>query len=323
MRRLRSLRSATRLACLLALAQPLAATAQDVKGAVEPPIVGRYEGSLIKQQSVRAFDRATFMIKLNAQRKYEGIAVEGQRMVTALQGPRGRSAFELFTNYANALRGAGFRTEYTCSHEQCPRDMLFAGLSDDPSSSEIVRALSLYGDGSIDDAHYLVASRVVAAGTQYVRIAARGPSLPVVVLDIVLPAAMENKVKVIDAVALQSDLSRQGHVALYAVFFDFDRAELKPESKPQIDELAKFLQANPALKVYVVGHTDGLGKEDYNADLSKRRAAAVVAALVREHRIAANRLSAAGVGALAPIASNDTAEGQAINRRVEVVKRLD
>ena len=322
MRRLRSIGPAARLVCVLALAQPLAAAAQDVKGAVEPPIVGRYEGSLIKQQSVRAFDRATFMTKLNAQRKYEGIAVEGQRTVTALQGPRGRSAFELFTNYANALRGAGFRTEYTCSRDQCPRDMLFAGLSDDPSS-EIVRALSLYGDGSIDDPHYLVASRIVATGTQYVRIAARGPSLPVVVLDIVLPAAMETKVKVIDAVSLQSDISRQGHVALYAVFFDFDRAVLKPESKPQLDELAKFLQANPALKVYVVGHTDGLGKEDYNADLSKRRAAAVVEALVREHRIAATRLSAAGVGALAPIASNDTAEGQAVNRRVEVVKRLE
>lgn len=98
-----------------------------------------------------------------------------------------------------------------------------------------------------------MASRVVAGGTQYVRIAARGPNLPVVVLDIVLPAAIENKVKVIDAGSLQTEISRQGHVALYAVFFDFDHAELKPESKPQIDELFRFLQANPAFKVYVVG----------------------------------------------------------------------
>lgn len=321
MYRVRSLRRAASVACLVALAQPMAVPAQDAKGAVEPPITGRYEGSLIKQQSVRAFDRAIFMTKLNAQRKYEGIAVEGQRTLTALQGPRGRSALELFTNYANALRDAGFRTDFSCSREQCPRDMLFAGLGDD--GAEIGRALSVYGDGSIEDSHYLVASRVVAAGTQYVRIAARGPSLPVVVLDIVQPAAMESKVKVIEAASLLTDIARQGHVALYAVFFDFDRAELKPESKPQIDELAKLLQSNPALKVHVVGHTDGQGKEDYNADLSRRRAAAVVAALVREHRIVAPRLSAAGVGALAPIATNDTAEGRAVNRRVEVVKRMD
>ena len=208
MYRSRSLLRISHLACLLAIAQPLAAPAQDVKGAVEPPIVGRYEGSVIKLQSVRAFDRTTFMTKANAQRKYEGIAVEGQRTVTALQDPRGRSALELFTNYANALRDAGFRTEYGCSREQCPRDMLFAGLGDDGTA--IRRALSDYGDGSIDDAHYLVASRVVATGTQYVRIAARGPSLPVVVLDIVLPAAMENKVKVIEAASLQGDISRQG-----------------------------------------------------------------------------------------------------------------
>lgn len=321
MYRSQSLRLAASIACLVALTLPMPVPAQNVKGAVEPPITGRYEGSLIKQQSVRAFDRATFMTKLNAQRKYEGIPVEGERTLTALQGPRGRSALELFTNYANALRDAGFRTDYSCSREQCPRDMLFAGLGDD--AAEIGRALSVYGDGSIEDSHYLVASRVVGAGTQYVRIAARGPNLPVVVLDIVLPAAMESKVKVIESASMQTDIARQGHVALYAVFFDFDRAELKPESKPQVDELAKLLLLNPALKVHVVGHTDGQGREDYNTDLSRRRAAAVVAALVREHRIVAMRLSAAGVGALAPIATNDTAEGRAVNRRVEVVKRLD
>ena len=113
-------------------------------GAVEPPTTGRYEGSLIKQQSVRAFDRATCMTQLNGQRKYERIAVEGQRTLTALQDPRGRSSFEVFINYANALRDAGFRTDYSSSRGQGPRDMLFAGLGDD--GAELGRALSVYSD---------------------------------------------------------------------------------------------------------------------------------------------------------------------------------
>ena len=110
---------------------------------------------------------------------------------------------------------------------------------------------------------------------------------------------------------------------MYAVFFDFDRAELKPESKPQLEELTKYLRSDPGMKVFIVGHTDGVGKVEYNQDLSRRRAEAVVAALVSEHRIATTRLSAHGVGPLAPLATNDTGEGRALNRRVEVVKRLE
>ena len=72
--------------------------AQDVRNAVEPPIVGRYEGSVIKEQSVRAFDRATMSTRADPQGKFESITVEGRRTLTALQGPRGRSALEIFTN---------------------------------------------------------------------------------------------------------------------------------------------------------------------------------------------------------------------------------
>lgn len=292
------------------------ALAQDIKDAVEPPIVGRYEGSFIKEQSVRAFDRTAMATQFNARGQFERIDVEGRRTLTALQGPRGRSALEIFTNYANALKSAGFRVLYTCSRANCPSRML-EGLD------ELRRQLSLYGDGSIEDQHYLVASRRVPVGTEYIRIAARGPVLPVVIVDIVQPAAMETRVKVVEADAMRSEIARQGRVALYSVFFDFDRAELKSESKPQLEELAKYLRSDPGVNVFIVGHTDGKGKVDYNQDLSRRRAAALVAALVGEHRIATSRLSAYGVGPLAPLASNDTEEGRALNRRVEVVKRLE
>lgn len=77
----------------------------------------------------------------------------------------------------------------------------------------------------------------------------------------------------------------------------------------------------PLLKLHVVGHTDNVGDLDYNLKLSKARAEAVVNELVSKHKIAADRLKAHGVGPLSPVSSNDSEEGRALNRRVELVKQ--
>ena len=296
--------------------------AQDVANAFEPPYVGRYEGSVIKEQSVRAFDRTMLMTRLSAQGKFDGIAVEGRRTVTALQGPRGRSALEVFTNYANALKSAGFEIVFRCSRDQCPRGVLSGGLGPD-MTSELRRSLAVFGDGSIEDEHYLVASRGVPAGTEYFRIAARGPKLPVIVIDLVQPAALETRVKVVPADSMKSEIAQRGRVSLYALFFDFDRADLKPESKPQLDEIANYLRSDAKINVFVVGHTDGKGVLDYNTGLSRRRATAVVTALINSYQISPGRLSAQGVGPLAPLSTNETEDGRTLNRRVEVVRRLE
>ena len=86
-------------------------------------------------------------------------------------------------------------------------------------------------------------------------------------------------------------------------------------------EIAKLLKADPNLKVYVVGHTDNTASLDLNLKLSRERAEAVAQALVSGHGIDAGRLIGQGVGPLAPVASNDSEEGRAKNRRVELVKQ--
>ena len=88
-----------------------------------------------------------------------------------------------------------------------------------------------------------------------------------------------------------------------------------------LEEIAKLLKASPDLKILVVGHTDNQGEVKYNQDLSKRRAESVVKALTSEYGIAGGRLSAHGVGMLSPVASNDSDDGKAKNRRVELVKQ--
>ena len=137
---------------------------------------------------------------------------------------------------------------------------------------------------------------------------------------IVEEAKMEQDI-VVDAKAMLNDLNSQGHIALYGIYFDFDKSDVKSESEPALKEISKLLSENPSLNLYVVGHTDNTGDFNYNMKLSQSRAEAVVNTLTSKYGVNKNRITSAGVGPLSPIASNDTEEGKALNRRVELIKR--
>ena len=109
----------------------------------------------------------------------------------------------------------------------------------------------------------------------------------------------------------------QGAYVFRNIYFDFDKATIKPESEPILDEVSDFLKANPNMKMEVQGHTDSKGTAAYNLKLSDRRAAAVKAYLVKDEAIKSDRLTTKGYGLTKPVASNDTEEGRAKNRRVE------
>lgn len=139
-------------------------------------------------------------------------------------------------------------------------------------------------------------------------------------LTIVEKEAMKQEV-VADAAAMGSDITTSGHVSVYGIYFDTGKSDIKPESDAAISEIAKLLENNSSLKVYIVGHTDNVGSFDSNMKLSKDRAEAVVKVLTGKHGIAATRLKPYGVASLAPVTSNDTEDGKAKNRRVELVKQ--
>ena len=125
---------------------------------------------------------------------------------------------------------------------------------------------------------------------------------------------------VADAESLANDISSSGHASVYGIQFDFNKATIKSESEPTLKEIAKLLEQNPKLNLYVVGHTDSVGQIDYNMQLSDARAEAVVRALTTKYGVSQNRLDPHGVGPLAPVASNESEAGRALNRRVELVK---
>jgi outer membrane protein OmpA-like peptidoglycan-associated protein len=119
---------------------------------------------------------------------------------------------------------------------------------------------------------------------------------------------------------IEQELKQTGQAEVYGIYFDFASDKIKPESEPVLREIADALNHNPTWKLRVEGHTDNIGGDEYNLDLSQRRAEAVKSALVNRYHIAAARLTPKGFGATRPKEPNDTLAGRARNRRVELVR---
>ncbi len=121
--------------------------------------------------------------------------------------------------------------------------------------------------------------------------------------------------------AMEQALATKHHYDLYGIHFDFDKAVIQPDSNALLDDIATTLKHFPEWRLRITGHTDSSGKPEYNEELSMNRANAIKQALA-DRGIDAARLETLGMGEKQPVASNDTREGQALNRRVELV-RLD
>lgn len=118
---------------------------------------------------------------------------------------------------------------------------------------------------------------------------------------------------------LARQLDRACHVPLYGIHFDFNKATLRADSDPALQQVLNLLQSAPSLSIEVQGHTDAIGNDAANQKLSEARAGAVRQWLTA-HGVTATRLSAKGYGKTHPVASNDNDEGRARNRRVEIAK---
>lgn len=120
---------------------------------------------------------------------------------------------------------------------------------------------------------------------------------------------------------LEQALLQNGRVDVYDIFFSFNSDEIREESEPTLREINDILRRHSDWKLSIDGHTDNIASDAFNLNLSERRAAAVKNALVASFGIKADRLATAGHGKSSPIDTNDTPEGRARNRRVELVRR--
>lgn len=310
----------------------LAAQAADVAGSSDHPLVGRYEGSEIVAYKVTEFDEVSVIEAPFDFTKIPGgdgfKTVEGKSFLIYYMLPQGRSTLEVERNYEDALKAKGFSIEFTCATD---KGTCFTSGQDegatylgqavgDPNS--IPKMVDDYVQNWFNKGRYVLAKLDRPEGAVYVAIYL-GESTDrgnVAVVKVVETKEMEtNKIQFVNASQMEQAIGDTGKIALYGILFDFDKDVVKPDSKPTLDEIAKLLQSKPDLKLKIVGHTDNKGTAEYNLDLSTRRAASVVAALTGSYGVAPDRLTSEGAGLTQPIASNDTEEGRANNRRVELI----
>jgi outer membrane protein OmpA-like peptidoglycan-associated protein len=325
---------------LLALFVTLPAGAQDLNGAKDHPHIKRFANSSIVLYDNKRFDSvdiptSTFIkYNLNSKRRefaQPPVVAEGERTRIWYEAKGEATSIEVFRNYLNDLKEQGFSLLYDSTKDS--KDVRwngyllpfgFGGNKLANSRSEFV----MYGAPS-KSIHTLSAKRDKDGQTTYLHLTVvqwdqdnrtfKAVKGVYAALDIVDVAAMKQNMVTITASEMSKAMLSTGRVALYGIFFDTGKADIKAESTPALAEIAGLLKAEPNLKLRVVGHTDNQGNLDANIALSKRRAESVNAALVSRYAIGSQRLSAFGVADLAPVATNATDEGRAKNRRVELV----
>jgi OmpA-OmpF porin, OOP family len=295
-----------------ALLAPAAALAQpgDVAGAKDFPGIGRFAGSLITGYQVKDFDAARMQgAAFKDGKPADARRLEGRITRIAYRTNPGPSILEVSRNFETQLSKAGFETLLACDTDAC------GGIP----FTEAVDALpipQMWVDGF--NYHYYAGRKSDGGRETYASVIVSESNREIhAQLTVAELGAIENKM--VDAAAMAKGLGETGHIALYGIYFDTDKAAIKPESRPTLDQIAKLLAGQPQLNVFIVGHTDNQGNFDYNLDLSRRRAEAIAAELAKSYRIAQPRLRTAGVGFLAPVGSNATESGRALNRRVELV----
>lgn len=346
--RLRAGLAGLALACTLGTAATLAMAsprwATDVAGGQDHPLLQRYTDSWLIAYQQQSFAQTSFPGKLGLDSKNHFLApvtVEGQVTRLVYLAPPGKTPLEVHRNYEQALAAAGFKAVVSCTPRQplCEKmrygfaderyDQLkqanFAASRDRQSDPQLAHAINGLGGVNMvgtEDLFFSYGTLSRNGATVHVMVnTGKVDNSPFVgtYIEIAEPKAMLGGQVTVNADALKNGLQAEGKIALYGIYFDTGKAVLKPESKAQLDEMARLLKAQPALKVYIVGHTDNQGTLAANLTLSQQRAQAVVEALVQQYQIPAARLSAQGVASLVPVAANAADAGRAKNRRVELV----
>jgi OmpA-OmpF porin, OOP family len=263
---------------------PIAIAASDPEddpNSKDPDLFSRMPGFHIYRYEPMEFDRYEFATGAG---KTE--AVEGRRefiVYYANEGITHPSGLQVTRNYVNAAKAIGGKEVY--------------GFEDGGTQYSIIQVVK-------DDMEVWVEVTGANNGMYNVKM---------------IEKQLMKQDVVANAEAMSSSIKDTGRVAVYGIYFDTGKADLKPESDPAIAEIVKMLKTDPGLKVYVVGHTDNAGQFAYNVKLSQDRAASVVNTLTGKHGIAAARLTPFGCGPVSPVASNKSDEGKAKNRRVELV----
>lgn len=316
----------------LALLWTSFASAEDIAGVQEHPLISRYPGQEIRWQHIENF--MPYRVATGPVTGYRAIDdwidVEGRvtRTFYRYEGSD-RTYGEIYKNYLDALTAEDFEI---LGQGNSP-DRKGAGVGSRRWLEVVYRENAVTkpgevgkffaGTSSSGGAGSIVARKERAAGTVYVVLSVEQHSANYVgtLIDIIEVEAAETGLISVDAEAIGADIEEYGRVVLDGLYFDFDKATLQSQSQATLEQIALFLKGHADTRFYVVGHTDSVGTFAYNQKLSADRARTVVDTLRESYGVAPGQLEPHGVGPLSPVFSNGSDAGREKNRRVELVER--
>ncbi len=311
------------------------AYAADVQGSKDPEFLKRFDGSDIVYYATRPYDQYALGIDIaGADAAAPKLtSLEGQITRIVYHEPAGHSALEILRNYEQALTEAGFKQMGELAPNNGWDNVQKAWQQGWQTGNQ------LYYWSSMQQQAYVFSQTNKDGKTVSVAVTVgdfKGPTdftfpaqnKPVhfdngqlaVVVDVVTSKQMQNSMVTGKSEDMAKAIKDTGKVDIYGITFDVDKTDIKSESTPTLDEVAKLLKSDPSLKLEIAGHTDNTGDKSHNQVLSEGRANGVMIALVSKYGIDPTRLKAKGYGDTKPVASNDTEDGKAKNRRVELRK---
>ena len=313
-----------------------ASATKDIEGGIDHPAFPRIANTSLVGFDSNEFDDGGFL-KLSEDNKLVTDIESGQKTQLIYIAEKELSTSAILRNYQTAFQDIGEVTEiYSCTRKKCNKAIGRKFIW--PKSNRIHSNLdfidTFYSSHLFYKEQIYIFAKIKSGDTAYnvsVYSAARSDyqtnrvgmevDQALIHVQIVENREFKSNLTFVSASEMEAKIAETGHIALYGLFFDSGKDILKLESNDTLVEIAKIMKTTPNLLFYVVGHTDSDGSVSSNEDLSKRRATSIVNELNKNYGIDRARLIPIGVGLAAPVASNDTNEGKALNRRVELVKR--
>ncbi|MFP4687813.1 MAG: OmpA family protein [bacterium] len=300
----------TLLLIIIVLAAPLLLAAE------ESEIISPYEGSEVVFDDKIGFNQHHILAGDTEVR-----VVEGKIRRRFCEAPEGRSPYEILKNYEKAIQGRGgeiIHLTRTATTDYRKNNRFIRNIF----TKERIGRLNHYPYMKFPHSanEYLAGKISTAEADIYIALASAIVD-DVTYFTLVTVEAEPMEMGMVDLEVLNDGMAAKGKVAIYDIYFDSGKSDLKDESAPALEVIAGYLKANPGKKFLVVGHTDNVGDFESNIVLSGERAAAVINELVAEYGVNSKQLKPHGVGPTSPVMSNSDSTGRARNRRVELVEQ--
>lgn len=282
-------------------------------------IISLYQGSKLVYDDDIGFETHYYLTSPNSHE-----AIDGNIRRQFCKAPEDVSAYEIIKNYEKAIQSKGgtiihlsrsakiYKDEETGKTIRFMRDFFAKGRLDHSTSYSYLQLPNYAQD-------YVVGKISTAENDIYISVAAAQIEKKVyytVVTLLAKPMDMNN----VTLNVLNEGIAQNGRVAIYDIYFDTGKSEVKNESTIALKIISDYLKNNSDQKFLIVGHTDNTGNFDANIKLSSDRAEAVKQKLIADYNIPDEQLKTYGVGSTSPQMSNATEDGKARNRRVELVE---